>query len=273
MNEARIQPDDLAGVRSRIERVCREILPVDLPADRPFYVVWCGEIPAFAETGCIFGLEAKNLDLIARPHLGGRWTGRGPAILLNDHLLRKAASEAAVVDTAAARLAAFEMIAGQVAVHELAHVAENGFVRPEAPLPASVLFQTEAVRQFIATPAPSVETAAVDRACHGPEWIRAGLHLFHRLSTTEHWLRWWACTPHAVCDTADYGLSDVSRYAAALGDEPARRAAESLSAILASAAPAAFTELHARDLAARHHDSHNLPDSQPRHMPAEAPSC
>ena len=172
---------ELAVVAASMVGLCRAIVP-DL-AGRPLYVLWRRELTeGISRNGVTDGCTSTQLDLIARPAIGDKWAGRGPAILLNDQSLWRLAAQRTKKypgGTASARIHFAECVCPAVALHELGHVCESGFDRPEVTRPdryAEKLLPE--FRNFLATTKPTrLEKTDLH---HGAAWIRCTLHLHHR---------------------------------------------------------------------------------------------
>jgi hypothetical protein len=250
MEPSTFQPssDYLNALRTRLEGICRTVAPADLPAGRPFYIVWQSEIPTLAQAdGTFFGLHVRSMDLIARQYIADRWQGRGAAILLGDATIAKWIQEVCRPLNEQAAQNWFEAHAFATTLHELAHAAEYGFTRGDA-VPAAVLAMVnEAVHQCVAQTDPDEAEIEYDTLLHRPEWIRVSLHLFHRASVAGLWPAMLLPAPHSIADGWSYGLSDTGRYESALADEPQRRIGESLTDIIRSEPPAAFAALWDHD--------------------------
>jgi len=250
----RMPGDYLVQFGEQLKVVCRDIAHVDL-RDRNLYLIW--SLYLADESGCIHGLQYRSLDLVAQEYLTsiGAWEGRGPAILLNDESLAKVVSRStppAWDDEQ--RRNRFEDLCTAIALHELAHVADDGFSRGPVPPPRIVAQHKECVMNCISAEASAEDLDDAARKCewicHSDRWVRASLHIHHRAVKYGHWPRVFF-TPHAMANNAQYGLSDILAYDGAIGDEPSRRIDDSLTDILASEPPAAFTELFKSDEARR----------------------
>jgi hypothetical protein len=81
-------------------------------------------------------------------------------------------------------------------------------------------------------------------AGHDSQWVRAVLHIMHRAKA------WGLVTvPEAIADlSGQYGLSSLSEYTAALGNEPNRLDWVPIDEVLARPLPAEFEELWAADV-------------------------
>ena len=238
----------LNEVRREVEQLCRDTLPLDLPKTTPLYVCWLSEIPSLQDGGFVLGLAYPYVDLIARDHIGDRWRGRGPGFLLNDRALYAVAVASGANNPVWIR-SQFRSNAVYTALHELGHVAEAGFDRTGEweRSPEVVNCLTDQVKQTVVKTTPADFDANDQQRQHGPAWIRACCHLFHRAQA--HWPFGVLPSLTPVCDTENYGLSVVRYYRDALGDEPARLAYLSLADVLRSPAPTAFTKLYQHDRA------------------------
>lgn len=226
-----------------VESALRTLLPVDFPPSVPIYVVsqWDAGGEFYVEPSPFESEYAAytSLSLSAQlqEHLkaSGRWDGDGFAIVVQEH----------------AAPTGRELI--EVALHESAHRFQRLAEQPvdestvEVP-PADV----DRLRNRVSAAHIDVETVLrqLDRFAplprwhnHGPDWIRAALHVSHRANAHGF------ATDPAAMGVDGYLLADPLAYSLALGDEPARRVKEPLCDVLTDPPPTAFVEFAARDLA------------------------
>jgi hypothetical protein len=193
------------------------------------------------------------LDLIAKPAIGERWQGRGPAILLNDQSLWRLAcqrAEKCLTPAASARLFFAHQICPAVALHEFGHVCDDGFTRPEVMTPERYAAKLlPEFRSFLA----SAEVTPLERPDlhHGATWIRCTLHLIHRAVLARPFSSLGLELHFVTLVTEGYRLSPTWKYEAALGDEPERLAGLSFAEIVKMPPPEQFTALFSSDQLAR----------------------
>ncbi|HPM24196.1 MAG TPA: hypothetical protein PLP66_09845 [Phycisphaerae bacterium] len=228
-------------LRTEAEALCRAVAP-EL-AGRPLYVVLASDVYADPGNGDgPDGCTMRHLDLMLRPTLErlGRWSGRGPAMVLDPRSIARTAARR----IRPARRRVFAPAALGVAIHELAHVltAEPDEAEPTAEY-------VKAGRAMLTADADGTETptngpgAAVPWRGHEWAFIRAALHLTHRAAALGVDL-----TPRDVFDAEPHGLAPTGRYVAALGDEPDRLAGCDFATIARTPPPAAFAELWLADV-------------------------
>lgn len=228
-------------LRTEAEALCRAVAP-EL-AGRPLYVVLASDVYPDAGNGDgPDGCTMRHLDLMLRPTLErlGRWSGRGPAMVLDPRAIARNAERR----IRPARRRAFAPAAFGVALHETAHVltAEPGEGEPSAEY-------LEAGRAMLTADADGTDKptngpgAAVPWRGHEWAFIRAAMHLAHRAAALGVDL-----TPRDVFDAEPHGLAPTCRYMAALGDEPDRLAGCDFATIALTPPPVAFAELWLADV-------------------------
>jgi hypothetical protein len=245
---------ELAEIRDSLETICREVAPRDL-AGKNLYIVWRSELlDTPADIRVSLGCTTRNLDLIAKPAIGEKWRGRGPALYLNDQSLWGMACgrvDASWPNPAAsARLIFAHSICEAITIHELGHVAEDGFERKEVQEPERY---AEKLLPLFRNHLETIEPTRLERTerDHGAEWIRCTLHMSHRATSISSFSLLQLELSALTLSTEFYGLSPTGKYFDAIGDEPARMIDASFAEILATEPPAAFTELFTSDRLAR----------------------
>lgn len=257
---AGLTPGRLAKLRAELESMCIALSAGDLEPRRTLYVVFFHEL-RLANFPVSLGVVGTWLNAVAAADgLGGHWRGPGPTVGLNIELM--AARVAADVGAAAADDGGWPnadqvavrvtwQLARAICLHELAHLlADRRFAAVTVPPPAAVEQWRSALSADLSTPSVRGDFRIGDSIfTHDRQFVRAVLHLGHRDRL--------ACrragasatyTDDMVCNTAHYGMRPVGEYAAALGDEPARLAARSVRAVLATPPPPAFDRLWRDDM-------------------------
>jgi hypothetical protein len=203
-------------------------------AGKPLYLLAAGEVRGrFCPVPQVRGFTAWPLCHELRAAIGARWSGPGFCAVL----CRK-------------RLNGRRVLLA-IALHEYAHyVTRHGGA-------LLAMFEDSVIGPLLRPPLKrrpgggmvpgyTVETFDVD---HGPPFYRIAAHIAYR-----SWRLWGGSLVELVGSLHCTLLSHPLAYAAALGDEPARRAGEPLAAIAASDPPAVFAEFARKDAArvARH---------------------
>jgi len=227
-----MQNMDIVELCREAEALCRHVAPLDLPANVPLYVVPGSSLPAsLGRVGCSAGFTAENLDLYVRDCLGDAWRGRGPAMIINDCLLDMADEGYRT-----------EFLC--ITLHEISHVLERDSLFDACCVDYRPF--DELVDRWT-SPAGEVMLGDEHQAqYHSQRFIRTILHVHRRAFNAG-----LKVGPSLLCNQKRYGLSDIGMYRYALGDEPVRRAGESIRQILAAEPPRAFSQLAAIDLAWR----------------------
>jgi hypothetical protein len=224
-----------------IERLIRQTIP-DVAA-LPTYVLFAGNVfvREFLSDGAR-GMSGRQLDLALRPVLEQRgvWSGRGPAIIIDDELILSDAKKVAGREQLDS-LYAEGLLA--VCVHEVAHCLEEPF-----DLTAEDSFeQAERAADVAVLSAAAWSDFPRDvPRWYGHEaiqWIRAVLHLRHRFAQAGA-----AIGLPYLFRAGDYEVSDCWAYLTAIGDEPARLAGKSFAEIRSIAPPTPFVALWASDV-------------------------
>jgi hypothetical protein len=199
-------------------------------------------IPVFRGQRMFIAFTQTQLDRIVRPYIADAPPGRFVAIVYD----RAKIEEWGIDDDALRR----HWVALQC--HEYAHAIElrfeTDYLRRE--LPAGTVEHDATGLAAGANVDPQQMTAKereewedLSFHSHDDRFVRVALHLAHRAET---FCKTGRITPGMVCSTTP-GRSHPDRYAAELGDEPARRIADPFAAIMASDPPTAFSELFERD--------------------------
>jgi hypothetical protein len=216
------------------EVLCRVIAGDDLK-DQAVYLLPSSAVPEEMRPGpSCAAYTQEGLATLLRQEIGPRWRGEGFAAVLSERSIGRR-------DPAAR---GHYVIA--LAVHELAH-----WVSDQAPKARRrSLAQTTAVgsrrawvAQVVSAPDFGRPPAIAPWSQHAPlTFVRAALHLAWRACRVGQRVR----ADDAVHFGA-YGLSESSRYLAALAGEPAAAAARPFADIMTSVPPIPFIDLAAED--------------------------
>jgi hypothetical protein len=220
------------------ERVARACVP-EL-AGLPLYIVQprADSMVTSAMLGDWSGCFFRRLDVALRSELErqGRWQGRGVAFVIDADAIRRRWPDAFSGERA---------IVGAV-LHELAHWLNA----PEAT-PPSVESPAEAYREFTeacARPTPPTPIPAAFWS-HGAGFTRLACHLWHRARHGGG----YSLTPRRLLFAGDYptleALSRPPAYLESLADEMELCRGWPLRTIIATAPPAAFSDLWRTDTA------------------------
>lgn len=240
--------DATLTLRLRAEALCLAIAP-DL-RQRPFYVVLTSDLPAAERSTTTAGHVSPTMDLYLQPHLGERWRGRGPAMVVDDCLLR---------DEVAATLGGFDerlrdvveprlWAVGlpnfyRVALHELAHAFALGDYEPLGAAGQGAI-RSHGYAGLVADIDRRIEADPDldrQRRYHSPvSWLRLVIHLQHRATALGV-----AVAPEP---TERWGCSSYPLYVDALGDEPERFAELPVAEILQRPLPAEYRRLLLSDI-------------------------
>jgi hypothetical protein len=229
-----IATDNLAGLCTSIEDLCRRIAPQELTDNVPIYQVLQSALPArLGSLDTCLGWTSPFLDLLLREIVGNAWRGRGVAWIVNDITIRESGTDD------------FETEVLSVAIHELAHVLERPSLHSEHKNPENLSFVRLATltAKVGADFEPSVEEESLH---HGDRFQRVALHLCARADAAGVHV-----AESLVCRNRQYGLTHPAAYRAALGDEAERMFRLSFHDILATPSPERFQKLWASDLARR----------------------
>jgi len=153
------------------------------------------------------------------------------------------------VETMRAR---FNLICKQIAIHEFAHVAEDGFDRKDVQGPDQWICEPLiAFKAHLMT--TEVQAYGMRDLHHGAAWIRCTIHANHRAVSLDQFTGLFLVMGlhFMTLVTEDYDLSPAYKYVNALGDEPERLEGASFPEILATEPPAEFTDLFNADDQAR----------------------
>lgn len=225
---------DFDAIIAKGHSLCRKIAARDL-GKLPLYIVRQSAIASElgAANGCS-GYTTPSLDLYLRDHIGKRWQGRGPCMVINDIAL--------LADVHPEDL---EDITLGTIVHELAHVLDHPRLYEDRPNvePAKLKFESLVLADAITRPRPAAKVLPYHG--HGASFIRIALHLRHRA-----WQHGIHLLANELCGGSRYGLSPGSAYKGTLGNEPRRLAHLTFNQIVAIEPPAEFTKLWADDVVA-----------------------
>lgn len=181
----------------------------------PVYVLMAGDgLPESFRMAKTIAYTARHLDLSLREEIGDCWQGRGHAVIIDDLMIADCLAEQIATDDELTPLLMQQRLAATLA-HEVAHIIDRQFDASE-PTPATVEY-AGAFRKFVlascAAGSPLIGHSTPWLG-HDGGWLRAVLHLLHRLEGTL--LR---VPPNLAIQTGFYWLSSVWRYKAALESE------------------------------------------------------
>jgi len=235
---------------------CAELVRLVDPgaAGKPLYFLAAGEVRGrFCLVPQVRGFTAWPISHELRAAIGVRWSGPGFCTVL----CRKGPTGR-------------RGLLG-VALHEYAHyVTEHGgalLAMLEDSVMAPLLRYAPARRPGeVKVAGYTDETFDAD---HGPRFYRIAAHVAYR-----SWRHWGGSLVELVGSLHWTLLAHPSAYAAALGDEPARRAGEPLAAIAASDPPPDFAEFARKDAArVARHFARNEPQRRKPLPNDSAPAC
>lgn len=242
--------DDATGTLTRrATALCLAIAP-EL-RQRPFYVMLASDLPVSERSRTTAGHVSPTMDLYLQPHLGERWRGRGPAMVVDDCLLR---------DEVAATLGGFSERLRDVVeprlwavalpnfyrlvLHELGHAFALG--GDHKPLEAAVqgAIRSHGYGGLVADIDKRIEAdpgLVRQRPYHSPvSWLRLVIHLQHRAAALGV-----AAAPEPI---ERWGCSPFPLYVEALGGEPVRLTRLPVGEILQRPLPAEYRRLVLADI-------------------------
>lgn len=211
----------------------RELFPLDLPPERPLYLLHQYELPPgfgrFTDHG-IGGYTAPALSQRLKNHLRrmGVWRGIGFAIVV-DLWSMLAIDEAAQL---------------ALIVHELGHCLENAWALPLLRLPslgADIFSGPKPDEHFAADDGHRI---AAPWESHTTRWLRCVIHLRHRAELAGMPLAF----PQLSAAGPFYGLSPADAYGEILADEVHDQATQPIERILETRCPAAMQDLFRADV-------------------------
>jgi hypothetical protein len=208
-----------------IEAFLRSLAPKDF-GDVPLYAMLESDgLPAELtmpnDDTC--GWFCRATDLASREWLGERWCGRGPALALNDVLIRREVEAHGTPSNPLPREMAddiFRTWLFAVAVHETAHALGEPFDLKQRDA-AYVAGATELIAAMCKAPAKEADTPFIG---HDATFIKILAHLATRAEAAGVLLPDSQLFAHR-----NYKLSPLSAYRHALGSEPDDMAASGLS--------------------------------------------
>ena len=242
--------DDATGTLTRrATALCLAVAP-EL-RQRPLYIVLTSDLPAAERSKATAGHVSPTMDLYLQPYLGERWRGRGPAMVVDDCLLRGEIAatlggfDERLRDVAEPRLWAVGLPNFfRVVLHELAHVfALGGDYKPLGAAGQGAI-RSHGYGGLVADIDQRIEADPDldrQRPYHSPTtWLRAVVHLQHRaaalgLAVAPEPTERWHCSP-------------FPDYVRALGDEPERFARLPVGEILQRPLPAEYRRLLLDDI-------------------------
>ena len=249
--DAMLPPGDDATLtlRLRAEALCLAVAP-ELRG-RPFYVMLTSDLPAAERSTTTAGHVSPTMDLYLQCRLGERWRGRGPAMVVDDCLLRdEVAATLTGFDERLRELAKPRLWAVglpnfyRVVLHELAHVFALGGDYEPLGAAGQGAIRSHGYGGLVADIDRRIETDPDlnrQRPYHSPAtWLRAVIHLQHRASNLGV-----AVAPEP---TERWGCSPFPLYVEALGDEPERFARLPVAEILQRPLPAEYRRLVLGDI-------------------------
>jgi len=223
------QGDDVAILLVKAETLCRTVAARDLEST-PLYIIPTSDLPDNAGGASICsGYTTSSLDLYLRDYIPN-YHGRGPCMVVEYPIDGDFLPE---------DIAHFTLV---TALHELAHILDRPtlFANRTGVSPLKLKFESlvvgQASRRLRRTNLPA-------HFGHGIEFIRVCLHLRYRAK-----LAGVHIAPNNLCAGWQYGLSHASRYARALGDEPARRVEAKFREILTTPIPGLFHDRWLNDI-------------------------
>jgi len=226
---------------AQAEALCRAVANL---GNKPLYILLSENLPFEVHwPDRLMGFTSQWLDLVLQPVLAqqGRWRGRGPAMVVAPEVI---AADLAELGRPARRRCFAPTFFG-VALHELSHILDAGpagGLEPPADLVGFARAVVEAQLAGVTAPTNG-PSATIPWRRHELGFIRVALHLAHRARASGVWLQ-----STDVFDATAYELLPTRRYAAALGDEPARLAGCPLADVRATPPPAPFIALWRRDM-------------------------
>jgi hypothetical protein len=214
---------DLNTRRDQTRRMIAKLL------NQRMYVLFAREIGLQCH-GRLGGLMAVGLSALIKESMPHEYVGPMPAIAIVDDGLR---------DGTCSQWLAVQLFDSMV-LHELAHVVELGITAQLCPRD-----DKENLHELVQTPWTewAAHSGTVRWFGHDLRYIRALLHLHHRMESRGHRV----CLPLAFCHES-YGLSSITEYADALGDEPQRTSWLTLTEAMAGPMPKDFQKLWTADV-------------------------
>jgi hypothetical protein len=201
--------------RDELESIAAELM------ERQVYVALQSEgVPEEVGGPIVGGCYSKNLDLQLQQWLQaqGRWQGRQPAIYVDDTRNE-------------------DWFPFAWAVHEMAHIADMGFSGSQFVFKSTLRQEkTDWIEQR--NDPPKVDTTLGYDPFHGPRFVRACCHLWHRAMSLG-----CAFSPEHIYEGKQYNVPEAWTVLDALDDEPRRLEQLRVETILILPAPAAFNEL------------------------------
>ena len=227
---------ELKELRNRLEIEFADLLAPDLAANGAsrIHVVLTSETD-LVTCGAFTALTSPRLWRWLEPFTQ-KWNGPAPCLLIDG---------ATISSDCGGHLPSMLERFIAVVTHEVGHIASvPGLFEPVDPL---IDEHAELARQFFVASVADRSMfyqGSSPRDGHGYEWIRACIHLTHRMRQ-----RGWNVWLPGVIDREFYGYSSTSIYSRALGDECRRLEDIPLTSLQYIPAPAAFIDQWNADLA------------------------
>lgn len=232
------------------------------------YVLAASEIPRrFRPDKATLGYWSRVLDLqLQRPiERLGIWSGRKPAVVINQNAIRQVARESWGRDLERVRCARWLALA--ITIHELAHALSNPIDREEPPAEIAKSFSQAAAKRlanWIAGDEAEKRSPPPSWSGHGIGFIRALCHLIHRAEAAGI----DRDIPGRFYFASSYGLSSIRHYGLTLRDEITSMSDAAFHEIRATPPPSQFIEQFRKDLE-RWSRLHNAAEDLPLHIAAE----
>lgn len=240
--------NSIATLCMQAERLCRRLAPLELPRDKPFYVVAQSTLSEPWQRSTAGGYVEPQLDLLLRSELGERFVGRGPAMIVNDcGKLKLAERDAAEISEAPADYVNAHVARSFVAtaVHELAHIfdLDYRYAPSEVVTESGLCLRRDEMLASLDRPKGDFHVPGQPPWFqHGASFIRCALHLEFRAKRLDGDIP----APSFVYD--HYSLSPLSVYRRGLGDEPARMLDATFAEIKREPVPELFEFIWQRDV-------------------------
>lgn len=226
---------DFRPLRDKLEAAAAELLAV------PVYCVLMTEtdmVPCRTADHGFTAIVSGTMHRALRTEIGSRWAGPGPTMLFDSEPL------AAIYRGSPDADAHF----ASVFAHEAGHVLDQPEMRRHDPILdwATPEMMRPVIVERVESPATMFTPAdrRSPRDQHGASWLRATIHVGHRLRELGFPILW-----PMVVDGEAYGYRPLIEYVRALDGEPARLAHLPLTEIPDTPIPETFLHLWNSDCA------------------------